>query len=123
MSITYKCIAPLFVLRIVLGLVGLRSLASIASYGAWLLVLLDLPLVLGRFFTFAAWVALPNDHLYVTSLRIHAWLAVSKSTSAFYIDGAGRPNFDFRTGGSRRTTERPIARETEDCSWSSASAA
>ena len=82
MSITYKLIAPLFLMRLVLGLVGLPG-ASLASYGAWLLVLLDLPLVLGRLFTFAAWVALPNDHLYVTSLRIHAWLAVWKSTSTF----------------------------------------
>ena len=81
MSITCKLIAPLFLMRIVLGLVGLRSLSTLASYGAWLLVLLDLPLVLGRPFTFAAWVALPNDHLYVTSLRIHAWLAKDDGTS------------------------------------------
>ena len=99
MSITYKLIAPLFLMRLVLGLVGLRSLATLASYGAWLLVLLDLPLVLGRLFTFAAWVALPNDHLYVTSLRIHAWLAKDDGTSN--STGDRRLFMEFCFGGMK----------------------
>ena len=63
------------------------------------MVLLDLPLVLGRLFTFAAWVALPNDHLYVTSLRIHAWLAKDDGTSN--STGDRRLFMEFCFGGMK----------------------